>query len=89
MAERITMLSGVNSPEFFDPGLFRNYIDTLQGQGLLKIRQTGENELELEIDAPRLRAIAQQAIELVDIDVLQAIQQLIGRSRPAIADTRQ
>ncbi|MGB1581345.1 MAG: glycerol-3-phosphate 1-O-acyltransferase PlsB, partial [Nevskiales bacterium] len=83
MAERITMLSGVNSPEFFDPGLFRNYIDTLQRVGLLKLEKTAEGEETLHADAHRLRAIADQSIELVDLDVLQAIQQLIGRSRSA------
>ena len=38
----------------------------------------------LKLDAQRLRLIAEQAVELVDLDVLQAIQQLINRPRPAI-----
>lgn len=84
MAERITMLSGVNSPEFFDPGLFRNYIDTLQELKLIEVEKTEEDGEVLKLDARRLRLIAEQSVELVDLDVLQAIQQLISRPRPAM-----
>ncbi len=85
MAERITMLSGVNSPEFFDQALFRNYIDTLQSMKLLQIEKSVDDEDLLKVDAQRLRAIAERSVELVDLDVLQAIQQLISRPRPALS----
>ncbi len=77
MAERMGILAGLNSPEFSDPVLFRNYIETLKSLGLIKAEQR-EGKEALRI-TPRLREIAQQSVELVDPDTLQSILQIIGQ----------
>ena len=77
MAERIGILAGLNSPEFSDPVLFRNYIETLKSLGLIRA-EAGEGKEILEI-TPKLREIAQQSVELVDPDTLQSILQIVGQ----------
>ncbi|MGH8529651.1 MAG: glycerol-3-phosphate 1-O-acyltransferase PlsB [Nevskiales bacterium] len=76
MAERIGILAGLNSPEFSDPVLFRNYIETLKTLGLLQAEQREAKEV-LQV-MPKLREIAAQSVELVDPDTLQSILQIIG-----------
>jgi glycerol-3-phosphate O-acyltransferase len=41
MAQRMTMLYGFNSPEFFDPSLFENFIDLLRGRGVVRTDDSG------------------------------------------------
>ena len=41
MAQRMTMLYGFNSPEFFDPSLFENFIDLLRARGVVRVADTG------------------------------------------------
>ena len=44
MAQRMTMLYGFNSPEFFDRTMFENFIDLLRARGVIRIseqRQVG------------------------------------------------
>jgi glycerol-3-phosphate O-acyltransferase len=41
MAQRMTMLYGFNSPEFFDRTLFENFIDLLRARGVVTIDQAG------------------------------------------------
>jgi len=41
MAQRMTMLYGFNSPEFFDPSLFENFIDLLRARGVVRTSDTG------------------------------------------------
>jgi glycerol-3-phosphate O-acyltransferase len=41
MAQRMTMLYGFNSPEFFDPSLFENFIDLLRARGVVRVGDTG------------------------------------------------
>jgi glycerol-3-phosphate O-acyltransferase len=37
MAQRMTMLYGINSPEFFDRSLFENFIDLLRARGVVRV----------------------------------------------------
>jgi glycerol-3-phosphate O-acyltransferase len=37
MARRMTMLYGINSPEFFDRSLFENFIDLLRARGVVRV----------------------------------------------------
>jgi glycerol-3-phosphate O-acyltransferase len=46
MAQRITMLYGFNSPEFFDRALFDNFIDMLLERAV--IRTDGEGKLAFD-----------------------------------------
>jgi glycerol-3-phosphate O-acyltransferase len=41
MAQRMTMLYGFNSPEFFDPSLFENFIDLLRARGVVRTDESG------------------------------------------------
>ena len=41
MAQRITMLYGFNSPEFFDASLFENFIDLLRARGVVRSGESG------------------------------------------------
>ena len=42
MAQRMTMLYGFNSPEFFDPSLFENFIDLLRARGVVRADESGQ-----------------------------------------------
>ena len=46
MAQRMTLLYGLNSPEFFDRALFGNFIDLLRARGV--IRADGNGKLEFD-----------------------------------------
>jgi glycerol-3-phosphate O-acyltransferase len=41
MAQRMTMLYGFNSPEFFDVSLFENFIDLLRARGVVRVGESG------------------------------------------------
>jgi glycerol-3-phosphate O-acyltransferase len=42
MAQRMSMLYGLNSPEFFDKSLFRNFIDLLRRRNVIQTSEGGE-----------------------------------------------
>jgi glycerol-3-phosphate O-acyltransferase len=46
MAQRMTMLYGFNSPEFFDRSLFENFIDLLRSRGVVRINAAGRLEFD-------------------------------------------
>jgi glycerol-3-phosphate O-acyltransferase len=46
MAQRMTLLYGFNSPEFFDRTLFANYIDLLRARAVLRIDADGRLEFD-------------------------------------------
>lgn len=77
LAERMAVLTGRDSPEFFDKALFRGYLDTLIDVGLVSI---GEDQ-KLVMDE-RIVTIAERALELLSDDSRQTLLQLISR-RPA------
>jgi glycerol-3-phosphate O-acyltransferase len=56
-AQRIAMLYGLNSPEFFDPTLFENFIDLLRRRGV--IRSSAAGKLEFDEVLMRVAADAQ------------------------------
>ena len=55
-AQRIGLLYGLNSPEFFDRTMFENFIDLLRARGVVRVRGDGK----LEFDDVLLR-VAQDA----------------------------
>jgi len=77
LAERMAVLTGRDSPEFFDKTLFRGYLDTLIDVGLVSI---GEDQ-KLVMDE-RILKIAERSLELLSDDSRQTLLQLISR-RPA------
>ncbi|SHL06873.1 glycerol-3-phosphate 1-O-acyltransferase PlsB [Phytopseudomonas punonensis] len=42
MAQRLSILHGLNAPEFFDKSLFRHFIQTLLDQGVLRADEAGK-----------------------------------------------
>jgi glycerol-3-phosphate O-acyltransferase len=46
MAQRITMLYGFNSPEFFDRTLFKHFIDLLRERGVVRVSAAGKIEFD-------------------------------------------
>jgi glycerol-3-phosphate O-acyltransferase len=46
MAQRMTMLYGFNSPEFFDRSLFKHFIDLLRERGVVRISSAGKLEFD-------------------------------------------
>jgi glycerol-3-phosphate O-acyltransferase len=56
-AQRMAMLYGLNSPEFFDRAMFENFIDLLRARGV--IRNTNGGKLEFDDVLMRVAADAQ------------------------------
>ncbi|MDN5862504.1 MAG: hypothetical protein L0H19_03555, partial [Salinisphaera sp.] len=79
MAERMAILTGRHSPEFFDLGLFRNHLRVLADAGLLQPRG---GELTL---APGLAAVAEHSLQLLGPDIRQNILQLTGGAAPTVS----
>jgi glycerol-3-phosphate O-acyltransferase len=46
MAQRMTLLYGFNSPEFFDRSLFANFIDLLRERGVIRASAAGKLEFD-------------------------------------------
>jgi glycerol-3-phosphate O-acyltransferase len=53
-AQRMAMLYGLNSPEFFDRTMFENFIDLLRSRGVIRLSSSGK----LEFDEVLLRVAA-------------------------------
>ena len=60
MAQRMTMLYGINSPEFFDRSLFENFIDLLRARGVVAVDAAGL----LEFDEVLIRVAADAQLVL-------------------------
>jgi glycerol-3-phosphate O-acyltransferase len=72
-AQRINMLYGFNSPEFFDRALFENFIDLLRERGVLKAGEAGN--LEFDEVLVRVAADAQLVLsEQIRHSILQVTQ---------------
>jgi len=56
-AQRMAMLYGINSPEFFDRTMFENFIDLLRARGV--VRLSGGGKLEFDDVLLRVAADAQ------------------------------
>jgi glycerol-3-phosphate O-acyltransferase len=46
IGQRMTMLYGINSPEFFDRTLFKNFIDLLRSRGVIRVSAAGKLEFD-------------------------------------------
>lgn len=77
MAERMAIVTGRNSPEFFDARLFRAQVATLTEAGLLHAHGA---RFGVE---PRLAALAEHALQLLGPEIRQSILHLT-RSRQAL-----
>jgi glycerol-3-phosphate O-acyltransferase len=72
-AQRMNMLFGFNSPEFFDRALFENFIDLLRERGVLRVGAGGN--LEFDEVLMRVAADAQLVLsEQIRHSILQVTQ---------------
>jgi glycerol-3-phosphate O-acyltransferase len=60
MGQRITMLYGFNSPEFFDRAMFKNFLDLLRTRGVVRVSAGGK----LEFDEVLVRVAADAQLVL-------------------------
>jgi glycerol-3-phosphate O-acyltransferase len=71
MAQRITMLYGINSPEFFDRSMFENFIDLLRERGVVRASGAGK----LEFDEVLIR-VAEDAQVVLNEEIRHSILQV-------------
>ncbi len=81
LAERMAVLTGRDSPEFFDKALFKGYLDTLIDAGLVRVG----DEKHLIVD-PKLQQIAEHSLELLSDESRQTLLQLISRRPGAVPE---
>lgn len=75
LAQRLSVLHEFNSPEFFDKGIFRNFIDTLKKVGFLRTDDDGVVHFD-----QRLTDMATQANLVLRIETQHTIQQITSVS---------
>jgi len=80
LAERMAVLTGREAPEFFDPALFKGYLNTLIGIGLVSV----DADSKLVVDA-RIERIAERSLELLSDESRQTLLQLLSRRQAASA----
>jgi len=71
LAERMSILFGLNAPEFFDKTLFRNFIANMQKNGELEADENG-----LLCYGEGLQQVAEDARLVLSVEKRQAIQQI-------------
>lgn len=71
MAQRISILHGLNAPEFFDKSLFKNLIDELLDREVLTLNE--DNNIEF---GERIETIAQDAKVLLNAELRRSILQV-------------
>ncbi len=71
MAQRISILHGLNAPEFFDKALFKNLIDELLERNVLTLAEDGNI-----LFAERIESIASDAKVLLNAELRRSILQV-------------
>jgi len=71
MAQRMSVLYGLNSPEFFDKSLFRNFIDLLRRRNVIQASADGR----LSFGDPLL-AVATDAQRVLSEQIRHSILQV-------------
>ncbi|SFR75288.1 glycerol-3-phosphate acyltransferase [Marinobacter daqiaonensis] len=73
MAERMSILFGLNAPEFFDKALFRNFIGNLQKNEVISQDETDRLSYTRELED-----VAEDARLVLNVEKRQAIAQVTG-----------
>ena len=82
LAERVSVLFGLNAPEFFDKTLFRNFIANLQTNGILRTDDEGRLAYR-----SGLEEVAEEARLVLSSELRQSILQVTNVSVPTPGDT--
>jgi len=75
MAQRMALLYEINSPEFFDRALFRNFVEQLRSRGVLTLA----DEEKLAFDPAMVEAIVADAQSVLNEQVRNSILQVVHR----------
>ncbi len=75
MAQRMALLYEINSPEFFDRALFRNFVEQLRVRGVLTVTE----EEKLGFDPAVLEAVVADAQMVLNEQVRNSILQVVHR----------
>ncbi|MEC8429596.1 MAG: glycerol-3-phosphate 1-O-acyltransferase, partial [Pseudomonadota bacterium] len=51
MAQRLSLLNGLDAPEFFDKTLFRRFIESMERTGVIRVNSEGMIEFEASLKA--------------------------------------
>ncbi|TDT38522.1 glycerol-3-phosphate acyltransferase [Halospina denitrificans] len=84
LAERVSVLFGLNAPEFFDKTLFRNFIANLQANGILKTDDEGRLSYR-----SGLEEVAEEARLVLSSELRQSILQVTNVSVPVPEQSEQ
>lgn len=82
LAERVSVLFGLNAPEFFDKTLFRNFITNLRQNGILRTDDQGRLAYR-----SGLEEVAEEARLVLSSELRQSILQVTNVSVPLASDT--
>jgi len=74
MAQRVSLLNGVNDIEFYDRALFKNYIEMLAAEGYLEFKNGGLQA------ATKLPAFAELLSNLLSPDVQQSVKRISAQT---------
>ena len=75
MAQRMSMLYGLNAPEFFDKSLFRNFIANLKENEIISVDDEGRL-----VYAERLGDIVEDAKLVLNAEMRQSVLQVTSLS---------
>ncbi len=75
MAQRMALLYEINSPEFFDRALFRNFVEQLRVRGVLTLTE----EEKLAFEPEMLEAVVADAQTVLNEQVRNSILQVVHR----------
>ncbi len=79
VAERLSLVFELHSPDFFDRGVFTVFIDAMSREGVLSI--DGEQRLHFD---DRLRAVDEDARQVLGAQIRQSLQQVLSLAPPAV-----
>ncbi|MDG9668423.1 glycerol-3-phosphate 1-O-acyltransferase PlsB [Hahella sp. CR1] len=82
MAERMSILYGLNAPEFFDKALFRNFINNLKSNEIIQVDEEGHIVYDEDLDN-----IAEDARLVLNAELRQSILQVAIETQPTQAPT--
>ncbi len=71
LAQRLSIINGLNAPEFFDKSLFKNFIATLQQRSLVTSQEGGTLSC-----SDQLHKVTSQARQILSADVRHSIVQV-------------
>jgi glycerol-3-phosphate O-acyltransferase len=81
MAQRLSILHGLNAPEFFDKSLFRHFIQTLLGEAVLSLDDDGR----LAFHAQLGELVEGAASRLLSAEIRLSIRQVATAPQSASA----